>query len=185
MKDAELLQLFNARNERAISETESKYGQILHRIANELLNDRQDAEETVNDVYMTAWNLIPPESPRSLLGYLAAVTRNLAGNRLHNRNAKRRGGGKKPAVLEELNECIPSAHTVEEEIDSRMLSAAIERFLGALPEDAHHIFVMRYTLAMPVADIAERLKISQSAVKITLHRTRKKLKKQLEEEELL
>lgn len=185
MTDTELLALFRKRDEAAISATEIKYGQTLRHIAYELLGSRQDAEEIVNDVLMTAWNAIPPENPRRLLGYLAAVTRNQAMDRLDARTAQRRGGGHKPAVLDELADCIRSPETVEQEVDRRMLAAAINDFLSDLPEDARAVFVMRYTLAMPVRDIARRRGISQSAVKIMLFRTRKKLKAYLEREGLL
>lgn len=185
MTDSELLILFCTRDEQAIAATDAKYGKTLRAIANELLRNKQDAEEIVNDVLMTAWNVIPPEKPHSLLGYLAAVTRYQSMNRLDQQTAKRRGGGQMPAVLEELADCIPAPDTVEQEIDRRMLTAAVDSFLDSLPDDAHHIFILRYTLAMPVKEIARRRGISVSAVKISLHRTRKKLKVYLEQEGLL
>lgn len=185
MTDTELLALFCQRDEAAISATEIKYGQTLRRIANELLGSKQDAEEIVNDVLLIAWNAIPPEQPCSLLGYLAAVTRNQAMNRLDHRTSQRRGGGQIPAVLEELADCIPSAQSVEQEIDCRFLKEAVECFLDTLPEDAEAVFVMRYTVSMSVKEIAKRRGMSAGAVKISLHRTRKKLKAYLEQEGLL
>lgn len=94
MQDAELLALYRAQDESAIAETETKYGAKLRQIANELLSSRQDAEEIVSDVLMQAWQKLPSEQPQHLFAYLAAVTRNLSMNRLDQRNAKRRGGGK-------------------------------------------------------------------------------------------
>lgn len=185
MTDTELLALFRKRDEAAISATEIKYGQTLRHIAYELLGSRQDAEEIVNDVLMTAWNAIPPENPRRLLGYLAAVTRNQAMDRLDARTAQRRGGGHKPAVLDELAESIPSPETVEQEFDRRMLTEALNRFLRGLPEQSGDIFILRYTYAMPVQEIAKRQHLSISAVKISLYRTRKKLRIYLEQEGLL
>lgn len=185
MTDSELLVLFHARDEQAIAAADAKYGNTLRAIANELLRSRQDAEETVSDVLMIAWNAIPPEEPRSLLGYLAAVTRNQAMDRLDARSAQRRGGGHKPAVLDELAESIPSPETVEQEFDRRMLTDALNRFLSGLPEQSGDIFILRYTYAMPVQEIAKRQHLSISAVKISLYRTRKKLRIYLEQEGLL
>lgn len=185
MTDSELLAMFQARDEQAIAATEAKYGSTLHAIANELLHNRQDAEEIVNDVLMAAWNAVTDEKPRSLLAYLSVVTRNRAMDRLDSRNAQRRGGGHTPAVLDELADCLPAQETVEQELDRRLLTDAMNRFLDSLPDAPRHIFVMRYTLAMPVREIADRRGITAGAVKISLFRTRKKLKTYLEKEGLL
>ena len=182
MTDTELMTLFRTRDERAIAEADVQYGQTLRRIAKELLNDDRDAEETVSDVFLAAWNGLSQEEPVSLLGYLAAVTRNLSMDRLDRRNAQRRGGGQRPAVLDELAECIAAPGSVEQEADARMLTAAIERFLDSLPDQPRRAFILRYSLALPEKDIAARLNMNTGAVKISLHRTRKKLKAFLEQE---
>ena len=184
-RDGQLLALFHARDEQALAAVNEKYGRTLCGIAFSLLNDRQDAEEIVSDVLMTAWNSIPPDHPCNLLGYLAAVTRNLSMHRLDARTAQRRGGGQRPAVLDELRECAEAPDTVEAEIDRRMLADALNRFLRGLPEQSCDLFVLRYTYAMPVQEIAKRQHLSVSAVKISLYRTRKKLRTYLEQEGLL
>lgn len=184
-QDCQLLALFCARDEQALTAVNEKYGKALCRIAFELLNDRQDAEEIVSDVLMTAWNSIPPDHPCNLFGYLAAVTRNLSMHRLDTRTAQRRGGGQRPALLDELQECAAAPDTVEAEIDRRMLTDALNRFLRGLPEQSGDIFILRYTYAMPVQEIAKRQHLSISAVKISLYRTRKKLRIYLEQEGLL
>ena len=117
-----------------------------------------------------------------LFYYLAAVTRNLAVKRLDAQLAQRRGGGQRPAVLEELAECIAAPGSVEQETDSKLLWESIRSFLSAQPEQARRAFVLRYTYALPVKDIAERLQMNTGAVKISLHRTRKKLKDYLAQE---
>lgn len=185
MQDAELLALFQAQDERAISETDTKYGNRLRQIALELLGNRQDAEETVSDVLMQAWKHIPEEPPAHLFAYLAAVTRNLSMNRLDARNAKRRGGGKQPAVLEELAECTAAPGSVEQETDRRMLDAALCRFLDSLTAEQRTTFVLRYYYTMPLPEIAAQKHVSVSTVKVTLMRLRKKLRQYLELEGLL
>ena len=185
MEDHELIAMVCARNEAAIAETDAKYGQALRRIAAELLGSREDAEETVSDVLLTAWNAVPAEQPVSVFGYLAAVTRHLSMKRLDARNAQRRGGGQRPAVLDELAECVAAPDSVEQEINKKLLWEAVNRFLAQQPEAARNIFLLRYTLAMPVKDIAARMQTGVSAVKLSLYRTRKKLKVYLKKEEWL
>ena len=185
MQDAELLRLYQAQDEHAIAETDAKYGAKLRQIANELLGSKQDAEEIVSDVWMQAWQKIPAEQPQHLFAYLAAVTRNLSMNRLDLRNAKRRGGGKQPAVLDELAECIPDGESVEQAVEQRLLDDALCRFLDSLTAEQRTTFVLRYYYAMPIPEIAARKSVSESTVKVTLMRLRKKLRQYLELEGLL
>lgn len=182
MEDDALLSLFRERSETAITETDAKYGRTLRGIANEMLQNRQDAEEIVNDVLLTAWNAIPPEEPRSLFGYLTAVTRNLSMHRVEKRFAQRRGGGQRPAVLDELAECVSAAETVDSEIDKRLLKEVLQRFLDRLPKEQRILFVLRYYYAMPVKEIAQRRALSESKVKVTLLRVRTRLAEYLKKE---
>ena len=99
--------------------------------------------------------------------------------------AQKRGGGQRPAVLEELRECIPADESVEQTVDMRMLTAAVDRFLQTLPAETCDLFVLRYTYAMPVQEIAKRRHMGVSAVKVSLRRTRKRLRAFLEKEGLL
>lgn len=185
MTDRELLGLFAARDERALTETDAKYGKRCRQIAFSLLGSREDADEIFNDVLMQAWDKLAEKQPERLAAFLAAVTRNLATNRLDRYTAQRRAGERGAAVLEELGDCIPAAETVEQAVDQRMLQAAIRRFLDALPEKSRAVFLLRYHYALPLKDIARKMKMSESNVKITLLRTRKKLRRFLEQEELL
>lgn len=185
MDDRELIALFEHRDMRAIKETELAYGALCRAVALELTGDRQDAEEICNDTMLALWNTIPPEKPVSLTAYLAGIARNLAANRVRERLAKRRGSGERPLILSELADCIPSGENIEQEIDRRFLQAALNRFLHMLPEEPCAVFVLRYTYAMPLAEIAKRRRMTVGAVKISLHRTRKRLRKYLEQEGLL
>ena len=182
MEDRELLRLFGQRQESAIAQTNTKYGEALRRIARELLGSTQDAEEVVSDVLLTAWNTVPDVQPVSLFGYLAAVTRNLSLKQLEARSAQRRGGGRAPAVLDELDECIAAPDSVEQEINSKLLWEAVNRFLQEQPEQTRRAFLLRYSLAMPVKDVAEKLHMNPAAVHTALHRTRRKLKAYLKKE---
>ncbi|MCR5295256.1 MAG: RNA polymerase sigma factor [Lachnospiraceae bacterium] len=175
MNDDEILDLYWARSERALSETADKYGNYLKAVALRILSAIEDAEESVNDTYLRAWNAIPPDRPSVLRLFLGKITRRLALNRLRERQTAKRGGGEVPAVLDELSECVPSGQNVENEILARELAETIASFVSGLPEDERRIFILRVYELMPVKEIAERLSFSESKVKTTFFRTRKKL----------
>ncbi len=182
MNDNDIIDLYWARSERAIAETDAKYGNYLKAVAMRVLAALEDAEESVNDTYMKAWNAMPPERPSVLRLFLGKITRRLSLNRLREKNAAKRGGGEVPAVLDELAECVPSGQNVENEILAKELASVIAGFVSKLPQDERRIFILRVYELMPVREIAERLSFSESKVKTTLHRTRKKLAEVLERE---
>lgn len=179
MEDREILRLFAERDERAIAAADAQYGRGCFQIALQLLGSREDAEETVSDMWLQVWNAIPPAQPNNLFAYLSAAVRNCAIDRLKTRNAAKRGCGEVPAALDELAECIPSQENVVDTLDARMLQAAIEQFLDGLSANARTIFVERYTRLTPIAEIAEKFGISESKVKVTLMRVRRQLKYKL------
>lgn len=182
MDDRGILRLFAERDERAIAAADAQYGRGCFRIALQLLGSREDAEEAVNDMWLQVWNAIPPAQPNNLFAYLSAAVRNCALDRMASKNAAKRGHGEAPAALDELAECIPARENLEETLDARMLQTAIEQFLDGLSANARTVFVERYTRLTPVAEIAEKYGISESTVKVTLLRVRKKLKHKLQKE---
>lgn len=182
MDDGEILELFRARNTDAIAESQKKYGSRCHTLAQNLLGSAQDAEEAVNDALNAAWDAIPPASPRSLGAFLGKITRNLALKRLRDANAKKRGGGILPAPLEELEACVPGGARVEEAVEARELSQAVNAFLDALPRDDRRVFLRRYWYFDEVKVIAARFGFSESKVKMILKRRRDQLAAQLKKE---
>ena len=107
MNDADIVALFWQRSERAIPETETVYGAYCHTVAFNLLRNTEDAEESVNDTWLAAWNAMPPERPDSLKAFLGRITRNIAVTRLRRSRSQKRGGGEACIVIEELSECLP------------------------------------------------------------------------------
>ena len=93
MEDSQIIELYWKRSEQAVSETAQKYGNYCNTIAYRILNDREDAEECVNDTWLRAWNSMPPNRPGVLSAFLARITRNLSLNRCEKQNAAKRGGG--------------------------------------------------------------------------------------------
>jgi len=183
MEDSSIISLFWARSEEAISETASKYGRYCKFIADSILRNAEDAEECVNDTYLRLWNSIPPEKPILFKAYIAKVVRNLALNRYEASHAQKRGGGAVEEAVEELDFCLSDPLQSGEEMENReALKDLLDRFLEDLKPEARKIFVRRYFYASSVEEIATGFGISESKVKMTLLRTREKLKKYLEKE---
>ena len=90
MEDAKIIELFFQRNEQAIKETDAAYGCRLYVLSNKILNNREDAEESVSDTYMETWKSIPPERPKYFYAFLASICRNMSFNRLDWRLAAKR-----------------------------------------------------------------------------------------------
>ena len=185
MEDRQIVRLFFARSDRAIAETEHKYGAYCRSIARNILQNEQDADECVSDAMLGAWNSIPPQEPESLGAYVGKLTRCKAIDRLRASNRLKRGGGAVTLAYEELEECVPARDGVEEDVLRQELGAAIRRFLAGLGQTERNVFLLRYWYVCPVAEIAERFGFSQAKVKSTLLRTRKKLRAFLEKEAIV
>ena len=182
MDDELIVQLYWDRSENAISETDRKYGAYCNSIAYGILQSKEDAEESVNDTYMDAWNTMPPNRPSVLSTFLGKITRRISIDRWRIRSAKKRGGDEVTLALDELEECVSGSHDVELQAQHNELIATIHRFLDALPDTERRIFLLRYWYLEPIQSIAKQYKFSQSKVTSMLHRVRVKLRKQLEKE---
>ena len=178
MDDRSVIELYFARDERAIRETEQKYGRLCHSIARNILGNAQDAEECVNDAYMGVWNAIPPARPDDLGAFVCRVVRNLSLKRL--RALSRQKCSREMTVsLSELEEILP-----DEAVDGREgeVAAAISAFLRSQSEDVRGVFIRKYYFFDSVAEIAKRYGFSPSKVKSMLYHTREKLKVYLTKE---
>lgn len=182
MDDEAILDLYFRRDEQAVAETDRKYGRYCFSLANGILNNPQDAEETVSDTYFRVWNAIPPQRPGVLKLFLAKITRNLAFSRWRTYSADKRGGGEMELVLEELEGCIPAEGDVSDALNGRELAETIRRFLDTLPRREQDIFLRRYFFVEESGQIALRYGMKPGAVLKTLSRTRKKLKQYLTQE---
>ena len=180
MEDNYIIELYFKRDERAIKETADKYGIFLKRVANNILNQAEESEECVNDTYLRAWNAIPPTRPDRLTVYLAGITRNIAIDRYRRKNAAKNSAGQVALCLDELSECIGEDETSIE--DKIVLKNALNEFLCGLDKKQKDIFLLRYYYFMEIEEVAKRLNCSKASVKMSLHRTRKKLHEYLESE---
>ena len=173
MEDAKIIELFFQRNEQAVKETDTAYGRKLYVLSNNILNNREDAEESVSDTYMETWKSIPPKRPKYFYAFLASICRNMSFNRLDWRLAAKRNA-EVVALTQEMEMCIPDTRQ-EVEMDRRELRRVLESFLETLSKESRLIFLRRYLYVDTVAEIAARYGISESKVKTQLHRTRAKL----------
>lgn len=185
MDDRQIIALYNERSEAALSETAKKYGRYCRSIAYNILSNEEDCEECVNDTWLKAWENIPPQCPDSLPAFLGRITRNLALNRYKHNTREKRGGGQTPLVLEELADCIPGGSNAETAAEEALLVDVLNRFLDGLPVQKRKIFLRRYWYMSSVKEIAADFGLSESNVKMTLLRTRSKLKQTLEKEGIL
>lgn len=182
MEDETILDLYFARNEQAVVETDRKYGGYCFTLANAILNNQQDAEETVSDTYLMAWETIPPKRPNIFKMFLAKITRNLAFTRWRRGTAEKRGGGEMELVLEELEGCLAAPDSVEDRLNGQELAKAIRSFLDTLPVREQDIFLRRYFFVEESAVIAKRYGMKPATVLRTLSRTREKLRNYLTQE---
>lgn len=181
MEDRQIVDLYWARSEAAISETDKKYGRYCRYIAYQILCSDEDAKEVVNDTYLKTWNTVPPRRPEWLKPYVGMISRQLALNAYEGQHSQKRGG-QVPLVLEELSDCVPGQDSGADLGESVALSDALSRFLWALPRRTRNIFVRRYFYMSPVAEIAGDYQMKESNVAMHLLRTRKKLEQFLRKE---
>lgn len=182
MRDEDIIDLYWVRNEEAIFQTQQNYGSYCFTIANNILKNREDSDECVNDTWLRAWNAIPPNRPERLGIFLGTITRNLSFDKWKRRNAAKRGKGEMNQVIEELAECIPSGQNTEDIVEAAELERMINLFLHTLPERDCNVFLRRYWYAEEYAEIAKRYHMKLNSVKTSVFRTRGKLRNFLEQE---
>ena len=177
MDDRLIVDLYFARSEKAISETDKKYGRYCRYIASNILHSDTEAEECVDDAYMNTWSAIPPANPYSLRTFVGRITRNLALNRYEHKRAQKRYAGIDSA-LDEIEELISAPE--ESLVDTMALREGLNEFLGTLNRKTRIIFVKRYWYLASIKEISDEIGASESSVKVSLHRTRCELKEFLE-----
>lgn len=180
MDDKEIVEMYLARSELAVTATSEKYGNYLGRIARNILEHEEDAEECVNDAYLKAWRSIPPNHPHNFAAYLGRITRNIALDLLRKSGRLKRGGSTVDAVLEEIKDLATEDAGPESELDSQYTMRLINEYLSRQPKEKRIIFVRRYWYMDPLRDIALAQGVTEGKIKSVLHRMRTELKKFLE-----
>ena len=182
IEDEKIIELFFEHSEQGIRELDIKYGKACRKLSYNIVNDRQDAEECVNDAWLGAWNSIPPQRPDPLRAYICRIVRNLSLKKLRANSALKRSS-RFEVSLSELEDCI-SAHSLDEQLAAGELSAQINAFLAALRRDDRVMFVRRYWFAQPLSEIADAFGTTENNVSVRLGRIRRKLHTYLERKEV-
>ncbi len=181
MEDEKIIDLFFARSQQAIIETDMKYGRMCMHIAKNIVFNEEDAEECVNDTYLAAWNNIPPTRPRFFSAYIAKITRNLAMKKITYANAKKRAANL-TISLEELDGCFASYNEEVTELEQQEFAKCLEKFLCKQNYKSRNMFLRRYWFMDSVPDIADRFCVSKNKVRSELKKIKEKLKKYLARE---
>lgn len=180
MDDKKIIELFLARNEDAIKHTDDTYGRRLFHLADNIVRNEQDAEESVNDTYMKAWDTIPPRKPQYFFAYIAKICRHFALDKLDWNNAAKRKA-EIVSLTQEMELCIPDARQ-EWTLSGKELGRILDLFLRTLTPENRVVFMRRYWYADSIEEIAARYGIGESAVQMRLSRTKAKLCTYLEKE---
>lgn len=184
MEDAKIIELFQIRSEQAIGELAAKHGRALMKVAENILGNRSDAEECVNDTYLGVWNSIPHDEPQNLLSYACRITRNISVSRYRKNTAQKRRC-QYDRALDELEDSLSTGDTVSDAISEDELAHAINDYLGRLDAETRVMFVRRYFYSDSVSDIAKRVGTNSRTVSQKLFRARERLRLYLEERELM
>lgn len=185
MDDKSIVDLYWQRSENAILETQTKYGGYCYSIAYNVLASNEDAEESVNDTYLAAWNQLPPHRPSVLATFLGRITRNISISKWRTRSAHKRGGGEIVLALEELGDCVAGRQNIESAYIRKEAVAAFNCFLDTLSPVERNVFLRRYWFLDSIADIAKSFGFTQGKVKSMLHRIRTKLRSQFAQEDFV
>lgn len=179
LSDNEIVELYWKKDERAISATDEKYRQFLFTIAYNIVHDSQDCEECLNDTYLGTWNRIPPTRPNVFQAFLGRIMRNIAVNRYKHNTAAKRIPSEMTVSLEELENCLRSDLSLEDEVAISRLSEALNGYLRELDERERLIFMCRYYYADKMSEIADMLGVSRNTVTKYLDDIREGLKSHL------
>ena len=185
MDDGEIIDLYVSRDEQAIEQTKLKYGSKCMQFALGILKNRQDAEEAVWDAYLALWNTDRSQLPQNLPAYLFRLVRNHALLKYNAATAKKRNSKSGVLSVSELEEVIPSDFDMENSLDAKRLTEIINSFLRTLSVSDRRVFICRYFADMKIGQIAKKYGMGQSGVKMSLYRSRKKLKEILVKENFI
>ncbi len=178
MNDDQIVELFFARSETALTEVTAQYGALIRKVAMNVLNNAADAEECANDTYLALWSSIPPQRPQALVSYICRLARNISINRYRYNSAEKRNSNYDVA-LEEVDEFLSGSGTVEEALAEKELTAAIQDFLDRQSKLDRVLFVGRYYLSESHRDLAVKTGLSEKNVSVRLTRIRSRLKEDL------
>lgn len=182
MSDDKIVELYWQREEKAIEYTDAKYGRYLYTIAYNIVHNRPDCEECLNDTYLGTWNSIPPTRPKAFQAFISKIMRNVAVRKFRRNNADKRIPSSMTVSLEEMDDCVAYNSSVDEEYAIRELTRILNKYLSELPERDATIFISRYYYSDSLEDLSKMLGVSERTVSRMLLKLRQDLKQLLDEE---
>ena len=182
LDDSRIVELYFLRSEEAIKQTDKKYGSYLLAVAYNILHNRQDGEECLNDTYIGAWNSIPPTRPKILRVFLTAIMRKTALECYRMKNRKKRIPSDMICSLSELDDVITNENDPQEAYNIKELGECINAYVHSLSERRMYVFVARYYFFRSLEDIAEALSVSKSTVSKEIAAIKVGLRQKLESE---
>ena len=180
LSDEKIVELYFARDEEALNATDKKYGKYLYTVAYNISHDRLDCEECVNDTYLDTWNTVPPKRPTALQIFLTKITRNIAVDKYRKQSALKRVPNEVMVSLDELNDCISTKSSAEDDYLVLELAKIISKALREMDEHEQYAFICRYYYFDRTTDIASMLGVSKSTALRLLESAREILKERLE-----
>ena len=184
MREEEIIELFNNRDETVLKVVETKYTNLCKTVGYKVLNSEEDVLECFNDTLLALWNQIPPDSPNSMVAYISKIMRNQSLKKVAYNFAEKRNVKKVPS-LDELDSIITCNQSVEDDVLVRELKTAINSFIRTQKEVDRVIFVRRYWLMEDIPEIANVCQESVNYISVHLNRMKSRLKKYLKTEGLI
>jgi RNA polymerase sigma-70 factor (ECF subfamily) len=181
--DLELVEALKRGNSECFEELLKRYTEKVHNLAMRITRNEEDAEEVLQDVFVTVHNKIDKfEGKSAFSSWLYRVTANTAFMKLRKRRQT-------PSVsLEDFGTTIKESWVSKrsEDCDVDYISSrhemrkALEEAIEKLPEEYRAIFLLRDVDGLSSQEVGEILDISVPAVKSRLHRSRVMLRKRLQ-----
>lgn len=178
--DEQIIELYWRREEKAIQETDKKYGQFLFRIAYNILHERLDCEECQNDTYLGVWNAIPPTRPTVFPAFITQIMRRIAINRYKEKASKKRIPSELTISMEDVNGTLHGDDSVAVKYEMAEVGKIINNYVRELSDRQRYIFIDRFYLAESVETIATDLSISVPTVCREIDKIKHSLKLYLE-----
>lgn len=180
MDDLTIIELYFARDEKAIKETDIKYGRLCFTVAINILGNNEDSEECVNDTYLSVWNKIPPTRPNNFMAFICKITRNLALTRQKYNNRMKRSPDAYVSFTE-LEGVLPD-DKIMPDFDNADIGKLIDEFLKSEKPEVRAVFLRKYWFFDSISDIAAKYSFSESKVKNMLYHSRNRLREFLMKE---
>ena len=182
MTDIDIIRLLWIRDELAIEQLEDNYGRYCRQISWDIVQNREDVGECLNDTWWKTWCSIPENKPDSLRAYVARITRNLSLNKVIHNQAWKRGYGKISTIEKEAGDLI-GEDVISRVIDRDDFVSRMDEFLNRQSQIDRMIFVLRFWYMKSPKEIAKQMDMKEKTVYNTLYQMRKRFRDYWEQSE--